>query len=305
MSCSIRDTCPRSWRNRKRLHCKTIYAALSAGQTRPMHILRASARHRLHAWLTVAVVSLVLPLGLWPASASAATTMSISDRASCEATHGIWRDIHSRCTLILPNNTVEFGTTLTLSNGVSVDLMNPFESLTIAGMLNIERGSNWPVVLAAPVINEGTINVNGPLAVERGLDNVGQINVNSTVNVAGALDNFGLIVVSCGASVTYAGAGELHGGAQPTQASCAPTATPTPLPRPSVPSTPTPIPTPAPLPRMDLAGARIAASGNSAIYLVDDDGTARHIPDPTTYNRLFRDWNGVQTVNTSIASGPG
>ena len=38
---------------------------------------------------------------------------------------------------------------------------------------------------------------------------------------------------------------------------------------------------------------------------MDDDGTLRHIPDPTTYTNLFRDGSGVQTMNVStIASGP-
>jgi hypothetical protein len=46
-------------------------------------------------------------------------------------------------------------------------------------------------------------------------------------------------------------------------------------------------------PRADLAGLRLKAPNNAAIYLVDPKGFLRWIPDPTTYNNLFRDWNGV------------
>lgn len=44
--------------------------------------------------------------------------------------------------------------------------------------------------------------------------------------------------------------------------------------------------------RKDLNGLRIQKPGTSAIYLVDE-GMKRHIPDPETYDGLFRDWNGV------------
>jgi hypothetical protein len=58
-------------------------------------------------------------------------------------------------------------------------------------------------------------------------------------------------------------------------------------------------------PDPELAGARIEAAGGPDIYLVDDDGTKRHIPDPTTYNNLFRDWTGIKVVDTyAISSGP-
>jgi hypothetical protein len=81
-------------------------------------------------------------------------------------------------------------------------------------------------------------------------------------------------------------------------------------------ATPTPTPTPtaassATAPRPDLAGARIQQSGAPALYLVDVDGTLHHVPDPTTYNNLFRDWNGIQqlsnisgiTVGQELSSG--
>ena len=44
--------------------------------------------------------------------------------------------------------------------------------------------------------------------------------------------------------------------------------------------------------RRDLDGLRLQLPGNSAIYLIDA-GKKRHIPDPATYNNLFRDWNGI------------
>jgi len=60
-----------------------------------------------------------------------------------------------------------------------------------------------------------------------------------------------------------------------------------------------------PAPRPDLVGVRVQSPGSPDIYLIDDDGTKRHIPDPTTYNDLFRDWSGIQAMDVStIASGP-
>jgi hypothetical protein len=44
--------------------------------------------------------------------------------------------------------------------------------------------------------------------------------------------------------------------------------------------------------RKDLDGLRMQLPGDPAIYLIDA-GQKRHIPDPPTYNNLFRDWNGV------------
>jgi hypothetical protein len=54
-----------------------------------------------------------------------------------------------------------------------------------------------------------------------------------------------------------------------------------------------------------LAGARVQAAGNSALYLIDDNGTRLYIPDPATYSNLFRDGNGIQVVDISlIVPGP-
>jgi hypothetical protein len=59
-------------------------------------------------------------------------------------------------------------------------------------------------------------------------------------------------------------------------------------------------------PRPDLAGLRLKAPNNPAVYVVDPQGFLRWIPDPATYNNLFRDWNSIVTdvdlVN--IAQGP-
>jgi len=46
-------------------------------------------------------------------------------------------------------------------------------------------------------------------------------------------------------------------------------------------------------PRPDLAGLRVKTPNRPEIYLIDPDGFRRRIPNPQTYNNLFRDWNGV------------
>jgi hypothetical protein len=57
--------------------------------------------------------------------------------------------------------------------------------------------------------------------------------------------------------------------------------------------------------RPDLAGKRIEASGSPDIYVVDDDGTARRIPDPATYDNLFRDSSGIMAVDpATVTSSP-
>ncbi|MBL7259426.1 hypothetical protein [Paractinoplanes lichenicola] len=42
-----------------------------------------------------------------------------------------------------------------------------------------------------------------------------------------------------------------------------------------------------------LSGQRVQAPGGPAIYLVDPEGYRRWIPDPATYDNLFRNWDGV------------
>lgn len=46
-------------------------------------------------------------------------------------------------------------------------------------------------------------------------------------------------------------------------------------------------------PRPDLAGRRVVLPGYADIHLVDPEGYRRCIPNPTTYNRLFRSWDGI------------
>ncbi|GLW34508.1 hypothetical protein Areg01_74450 [Actinoplanes regularis] len=46
-------------------------------------------------------------------------------------------------------------------------------------------------------------------------------------------------------------------------------------------------------PHPELSGKRLQVPGNAPIYLVDPEGYRRHIPDPTTYDNLFRNWDGV------------
>ncbi|PSJ26899.1 hypothetical protein B7P34_20475 [Streptosporangium nondiastaticum] len=45
----------------------------------------------------------------------------------------------------------------------------------------------------------------------------------------------------------------------------------------------------------ELNGARVKGVNSPAIYLILD-GKRRWIPNPATYNNLFRDWNGIQSV---------
>jgi hypothetical protein len=45
-------------------------------------------------------------------------------------------------------------------------------------------------------------------------------------------------------------------------------------------------------PRPDLNGLRVKSPTSPPVYLILD-GYRRWIPDPDTYNNLFRDWNGI------------
>jgi hypothetical protein len=58
-------------------------------------------------------------------------------------------------------------------------------------------------------------------------------------------------------------------------------------------------------PRPDLNGLRIVHPGNGAVYLILD-GHKSHIPNPPTYNNLFRSWEGIITDIdvTEIPTGP-
>ena len=53
-------------------------------------------------------------------------------------------------------------------------------------------------------------------------------------------------------------------------------------------------------PYPELAGQRVQLPGHPEIYLIDDNGLRRWIPNPATYDNLFRDWNGV---NVDIQTG--
>ncbi|HEV3194185.1 MAG TPA: hypothetical protein VGY54_26955, partial [Polyangiaceae bacterium] len=59
-------------------------------------------------------------------------------------------------------------------------------------------------------------------------------------------------------------------------------------------------------PRRALAGRRLVSPGHSEIYVVDPDGFRRRIPNHTTYNRLFRNWSGIDDEPNlhEIAIGP-
>jgi hypothetical protein len=45
--------------------------------------------------------------------------------------------------------------------------------------------------------------------------------------------------------------------------------------------------------RGDLAGRRLRRPGQHRVYLVDPAGYRRRVPDQAVYNRIFRDWRGI------------
>lgn len=51
--------------------------------------------------------------------------------------------------------------------------------------------------------------------------------------------------------------------------------------------------------RPDLAGLRLTPLTGGPIYLVNPEGLLQWIPNPNTYNNLFKDWNGVYRVDTA------
>jgi len=60
-----------------------------------------------------------------------------------------------------------------------------------------------------------------------------------------------------------------------------------------------------PEPRTEYAGLRLKDLTGPAIYLVNPEGYLMLIPDPKTYNNLFRNWDGIQATDISnIAKGP-
>ena len=61
--------------------------------------------------------------------------------------------------------------------------------------------------------------------------------------------------------------------------------------------------------RPDLNGMRVKQPNQDHIYLIDE-GKKRHIPDPTTYNNLFRSWEyfedlDVNDIETGTSITPG
>ena len=55
-------------------------------------------------------------------------------------------------------------------------------------------------------------------------------------------------------------------------------------------------------PRPDLAGLRVTPLTRGPIYLVNPEGFLQLIPNPETYNNLFRDWNGVISMDTTTVA---
>jgi hypothetical protein len=56
------------------------------------------------------------------------------------------------------------------------------------------------------------------------------------------------------------------------------------------------------LARPDLAGLRVTSLTRGPIYLVNPEGLLQWVPNPPTYNNLFRDWNGVISLDTAPLS---
>jgi hypothetical protein len=46
-------------------------------------------------------------------------------------------------------------------------------------------------------------------------------------------------------------------------------------------------------PRPDLRGTRVQSPGRPQIYIIDPEGYRRWIPNPSTYDNLFKTWDGV------------
>jgi hypothetical protein len=167
-------------------------------------------------------VSLLLPLALWPAAASEATT-SISDQASCGAAGGDWDSDHATCDL---THTIATGDTLTLS-GVTVNADDV--SVSSGATLNIDNGS-WLANYSGLLSNSGTINVNSRLlTIVAPVTNTasGQINVRSALFVTNTLTNQGAIRVACGASISYAHSGTISGNPPQSSDCTPPSASPT------------------------------------------------------------------------------
>jgi hypothetical protein len=144
-------------------------------------------RLRLQRCFTFIVSALLVPVAMWPHAASAATSTTISDQASCQAivAGAKWDTTTGQCSL--PNYTVPPGSALTIS-GVFVataGVLNVSNRATLT-ISNNARLRNYGGVLS----NAGTINVNsGELGILQPATNTGQINVRSDLWVTETLTN--------------------------------------------------------------------------------------------------------------------
>ena len=63
--------------------------------------------------------------------------------------------------------------------------------------------------------------------------------------------------------------------------------------------------------RLDLVGKRLRVPGETAVYLIEEGGTRRWIPDEATYNNLFRTWDDIlddihlDTIDEVVQISPG
>lgn len=59
------------------------------------------------------------------------------------------------------------------------------------------------------------------------------------------------------------------------------------------------------IPRPELAGLRLTPLKGGPVYLVNPEGYLQLIPNPQTYNNLFRDWNNIikaDLINIAVGS---
>ncbi|MGH2667344.1 hypothetical protein [Flavobacterium sp.] len=59
------------------------------------------------------------------------------------------------------------------------------------------------------------------------------------------------------------------------------------------------------IPRPDLAGLRMTPLTGGPVYLINPEGYLQLVPNPQTYNNLFRDWNGIikgDIINIAMGS---
>lgn len=61
----------------------------------------------------------------------------------------------------------------------------------------------------------------------------------------------------------------------------------------------------APSPRPDLAGLRVTPLTRGPVFMINPAGLLQVIPNPSTYNNLFENWDGIVSMDTTtVMMGP-